>query len=67
MTYPANSSGWRIWDVDKESGDITLIHAGIPEQFFSTYGKGLESADILKKRNVSMYENSYAKENSAHF
>lgn len=67
VTYAANSSGWRIWDVDEKSGDITLIHAGVSEQFFSTYGKGLESADILKKRNVSMYENNYAKENSAHF
>lgn len=69
---PANSdyipkySGWRVWDIEEGTGEITLISAGHPETYWHDYGQSSASINILRNRNCSMYENEYAKEGSAH-
>lgn len=32
--YAATSSGWRLWDIDKENNTVTLISAGNPEDYY---------------------------------
>lgn len=59
------SDGWRIWDIDENTGDITIISAGNPETYYHANGYSVESLEILKNRNYTMYENEYAKSKSA--
>ena len=62
------TEGWRIWDIDESTGEVTIIHAGHPETYYhGGDGNSKASINILRNRDCSMYENSYAKENSAHF
>ena len=55
-------SGWRIMDINKETGQITLIHGGIPECFFN-YDSGINTKgqDILKVRATSASDEGEAK------
>ena len=63
--FNPKSDGWRVWDIDENSGSITLISAGDPETYYHANGKSTESVDILKNRDCSMYvNNEYA--TSAH-
>ena len=59
-------SGWRVWDIDESTGEITLISAGHPETYYHSYGQSSASINILRNRDCSMYENEYAKSGSAH-
>ncbi len=60
------TAGWRVWDIDSTTGEVTLISAGHTETYYHANGKSVASANILKNRNCTMYENSYAKTGSAH-
>ncbi len=64
--YEADYSGWRVWDIDESTGEITLISAGHPETYYHRIGHSEESINILRNRDCSMYENQYAKSGSAH-
>ena len=65
--HTPRTEGWRVWNIDENTGEVTIIHAGYPETLFCTYHESEASIKILRKRDCSMYENSYAKGNSAHF
>ena len=65
-SYPPDYSGWRVWDINKSTGEITLISAGHPETYYhGGSGNAQASTDILRNRDWSMYENEYAKSGSA--
>ncbi len=63
--YTPRTSGWRVWDIDSTTGEVTLISAGHTESYYH-YDNSSASTNILKNRNCTMYENSYAKTGSAH-
>ena len=63
--YSPDYEGWKIWDIDYNIGEITLISAGQSETYYHDHGYGNESENILRNRNWSMYENEYAKSGSA--
>ena len=65
-SYPPDYSGWRVWDIDESTGEITLISAGHPETYYHVSGQSSASTNILRNRDCSMYENEYAKRGSAH-
>ena len=65
--YTPRTEGWRIWDIDESTGEVTIIHAGHSETYYHVNGNGATSINILRNRDCSMYENKYAKEDSAHF
>ena len=65
-SYPPDYSGWRVWDIDESTGEITLISAGHPETYYHVSGQSSASTNILRNRDCSMYENEYAKSGSAH-
>lgn len=58
--------GWRVWDINEETGEVTIIHAGHSETYFTSTNKSSESTQILQSRDCSMYENGYATPKSAH-
>ena len=58
-TYTPRTSGWRVWDVDKNTGIVTLVSAGHPETY-SHKDSATQTYGILEKRNYSMYVNKYA-------
>ena len=66
--WKPRTAGWRVWSIDKNTGEVTLISAGHPETYYHYNEKGNSTAsvNILRKRDCSMYENSYAKAGSAH-
>ena len=49
--YKAKTEGWRVWDIDKNQHEVTLISAGCPEDFYyyqdSIVHAGSVSAYIL--------------------
>lgn len=49
--YKASSEGWRVWDIDENRHEVTLISAGCPEDFYyyqdSIVHAGSVSAYIL--------------------
>ncbi len=63
-SYTPDYSGWRVWDIDESTGEITLISAGHPETYYHGINPSA-STDILRNRDCSMYENEYAKSGSA--
>ena len=66
-SYTPDYSGWRVWDIDENTGEITLISAGHSETYYHGGGGNAQaSINILKNRDCSMYENQYAKSGSAH-
>lgn len=65
-TYTPDYSGWRVWEIDESTGEVTLISAGHPETYYHDSGESTASINILRNRDCSMYENQYAKEDSAH-
>ena len=65
-SYNPRTAGWRVWDIDSTTGEVTLISAGHSETYYHANGQSVASANILKNRNCAMYENSYAKTGSAH-
>ena len=65
-SYTPDYSGWRVWDIDESTGEITLISAGHPETYYHASGGNAQaSKNILRNRDWSMYENEYAKSGSA--
>ena len=66
--YTPDYSGWRVWDIDESSGEITLISAGHPETYYhlTATASSAASINILRNRDCSMYENEYAKSGSVH-
>ena len=64
-SYAPDYSGWRVWDIDESTGEITLISAGHPETYYHGTNSST-SINILRNRDCSMYENEYAKSGSAH-
>lgn len=66
-SYKPKTSGWRIWDINEDTGEITIIHAGHPELYYITSDNSSTNLNILEKRNLSMYENNFAETGSAHF
>ncbi len=54
-------NGWRVLKNDGKT--VTLVHAGIPECYFHTWGHSLESIEALNNR-TQQYMNKYA--DSAH-
>ncbi len=58
-TYDANTSGWRVWSVDNNTGVVTLVSAGCPEDYYHAGGYVVQSESFLK-RNYNMYVNNYA-------
>ena len=64
-SYTPDYSGWRVWDIDESTGEITLISAGHPETYYHSPGEAEASTNILRNRDWSMYENEYAKSGSA--
>ena len=65
-SYKPRTAGWRVWDIDSTTGEVTLISAGHTETYYHANGQSGASTNILKNRNCTMYENSYAKTGSAH-
>ena len=66
-SYKPRTAGWRVWSIDRSTGVVTLISAGHPETYYHSSGESTASVNILRNRNCSMYENSYAQAGSAHF
>ena len=65
-SWTPDYEGWRVWDIDESTGEITLISAGHPETYYHASGENAQaSTDILRNRDWSMYENEYAKSGSA--
>ena len=64
--YKPRTAGWRVWNIDTTTGEVTLISAGHTETYYHANSKSVASTNILKNRNCTMYENSYAKTGSAH-
>ena len=60
------TAGWRVWDINSSTGEVTLISAGHSETYYHAYNQSVASMNILKNRNCTMYENAYAKTGSAH-
>ena len=51
-------TGWRVFDIDKNSGEITLISAGCPEIYYmTTYSSGYEHEYILTGKVNSKWSN----------
>ena len=65
-SYKPRTAGWRVWSIDENTGEVTLISAGHPETYYHD-NDSAASVNILRNRDCSMYENSYAKAGSAHF
>ena len=63
-SYTPDYSGWRVWDIDESTREITLISAGHPETYYHGTNSST-STNILRNRDWSMYENQYAKSGSA--
>lgn len=59
-------SGWRVWDIDKDTGKVTLISAGHTETYYHQSEQSEASILILRNRDCSMYENEFAETKSAH-
>ena len=53
-------SGWRVWDVDSNTGIVRLVSAGHPETYYNAYGRIAAGQNILKNRDYTMYLNDYA-------
>ncbi len=65
-SYKPRTAGWRVWDINSTTGEVTLISAGHTETYYHAGNQSVASTNILKNRNCTMYENSYAKTGSAH-
>ena len=52
--------GWKIWDINENTGRITLISAGSPEIYYHQKAKTTESKNILLNRDYSMYQNEFS-------
>jgi len=50
--------GWRVIDIDKTTGTVSLIHAGTPECYRNEWGRNAESINILNNHDYSMYVNN---------
>ena len=59
--YP-KSAGWRVWDVDSNTGIVRLVSAGHPETYYNAYKMIAAGQNILKNRDYTMYLNDYATE-----
>ena len=59
IVYDPQTSGWRVWNIDNSTGVVTLVSAGHPETYFHK-AESYDSADILGKRDCTMYVNNYA-------
>ncbi len=60
--YTSDYSGWRIMDVSN-SGQITLIHGGVPECYYHSYNSNSssDSKKILKTRATSVEDEGIGK------
>ncbi len=60
--YKPKYSGWRIMNIDKNTGQITLIHGGTPECYYHNYkDESVASKTILKKRATSVEDEGEGK------
>ena len=55
-----STNGWRVWDIDSNTGVVTLVSAGIPKSFYDGVNTGQKSVNILKNRDCTMYVNKFA-------
>ena len=60
-------SGWRVFDIDKDTNTIELISAGNPEDYYHSYEQSEASVELLTEtRDWTMYENeNYAESGTA--
>ena len=59
--YTPRTAGWRVWDINNETGVVTLINAGHSETYYHNNNSSA-SINILKNRDCTMYVNNYATE-----
>ena len=60
VEYAPNTAGWRVWNIDTDTGVVTLISAGHTETYYHAVYESTATLNILKNRNYTMYVNDYA-------